>query len=62
MEQTHTHPTHSRIKPQNRQSRQTQLRADADDMLREIAFVLKMTERVREEMNADEEAEELVLA
>jgi hypothetical protein len=43
-------------------NRQTQLRADADRMLREIAFVLKMTQRVREEMDAEQEAEDLVLA
>jgi riboflavin biosynthesis pyrimidine reductase len=44
------------------QKRQTQLRKDADAILRDIAFVLKMTERVREEMNEEQKTEELVLA
>jgi hypothetical protein len=38
------------------------LRADADKALRDIAFVLKMTQRVRAEIEAEEEAEELVPA
>ena len=42
--------------------RNTQLRKDADAMLRDIAFVLKMTERVREEMTEEQETEELMLA
>ena len=40
----------------------TQLRADADQTLRDIAFVLKMTQRVRAEIVAEEEADELVPA
>jgi hypothetical protein len=44
-----------------RQTR-TRLRADADRALRDIAFVLRMTERVRAEIEAEEEAEELVPA
>jgi hypothetical protein len=49
------------VKPQKPHNRQTQLRKDADEMLREIAFVLEMTRRVRQEMNAEQETEELVL-
>ena len=37
------------------------LRSEAEAMLREIAFVLKMTERVREEMEIEQETEELAL-
>lgn len=36
----------------NRKS-QTKLRPDAAAMLREIAFILKMTQRVRDEIEAD---------
>jgi hypothetical protein len=46
----------------NQPQRQTQLHKDADAVLRDIAFVLKMTERVREEMNEEQQTEELVLA
>ncbi len=45
----------------NRQAR-TQLRADAETMLRDIAFVLKMTQRVRDEIEADQEVQEPALA
>ena len=44
----------------NHRQTRTQLRADAERSLRDIAFVLKMTERVRAEIEAEEEAEELV--
>ena len=40
-------------------------KADADrvkQVLRDLAFVLKMTQRVREEMDAEKSADELVLA
>jgi hypothetical protein len=49
------------ITPINQPSR-AKLRVEADQMLSDIAFVLKMTQRVRAEMNVDEEADELVLA
>ena len=48
--------------PTNRNPRQTQMRADADAMLRDIAFVLKMTQRVREDIEAAREADEPALA
>lgn len=42
--------------------RSTRLHDEADAMLRDIAFVLKMTKRVREEITEEQESEELVLA
>jgi hypothetical protein len=39
---------------------QAQPRADAESVLRDIAFVLKMTQRVREEMELEQEVHELV--
>jgi hypothetical protein len=42
--------------------RSSQPRIEVEKMLRDIAFVLKMTEHVRAEMEADEEAHEAVLA
>ncbi len=41
----------------NRQ-RQTRLRADADAMLRDMAFVLKMTQKVRDEIHSEQEQPE----
>ena len=43
-------------------NRSSRLHEDADAMLRDIAFVLKMTQRVREEIAEEQETEELVLA
>ena len=40
----------------------TQTRADTEALLRDIAFVLKMTERVREEIEVNEETLEPALA
>lgn len=37
-------------------------RERVEEMLREIAFILHMTKRVREQIETDEEAEELVTA
>ena len=37
-------------------------RERVEEMLRDIAFVLQMTRRVRDEIEADEEAEEFALA
>jgi hypothetical protein len=45
-----------------RNQRQADMRIEADELLRDIAFVLKMTQRVRDEIEADEEACEPVLA
>ena len=39
----------------------TQLRQDADAMLRDIAFVLKMTQKVRDEIDTNKESNELAL-
>ena len=41
--------------PRDRQAR-TELRAEAESTLRDIAFVLKMTQRVCEEIEAEQEA------
>lgn len=43
----------------NRQTR-IQLRGDTQKMLRDLAFVLKMTQRVRLEIDTEKEAPELV--
>ena len=56
MTQTQAKPT-QQFSPQAR----TQIRIDADALLRDIAFVLKMTQRMRDEMEAVEEVEEPVL-
>ena len=37
-------------------------RKRAESMLRDIAFVLKMTQKVRDEIETEQETEELVLA
>ena len=39
----------------------TESHAEAETLLRDMAFVLKMTQRVREEMEADAEVQEPVL-
>lgn len=62
MNQNEKYSNGSATQPQNKQRRQTQLRKDADEMLRDIAFVLKMTQRVRAELNAEQEADELAFA
>jgi hypothetical protein len=49
----------TRTKPNHHQTR-IQLRGDTEKMLRDLAFVLKMTQRVRLEIDAEEEAPELV--
>jgi hypothetical protein len=45
-----------------RADRRTQLRKKADEVLREIAFVLKMTQQVRTEIEGAQEARELAFA
>ena len=60
MTQNLEHKPHVQVKPNIRNQRQTQLRDDADAILRDIAFVLKMTQRVRDEIEAEEEAREPV--
>jgi hypothetical protein len=60
MTQTISHQAHTVFDLRNCQTR-TQVRADADTMLRDIAFVRSMTERVRDEIEADQEAQEPAL-
>lgn len=57
-----THPPHCRPTASIRNQRQTDVRVEADALLRDIAFVLKMTQQVRDEIEADEEACEPALA
>ena len=58
MTQNLEHKPHVQVKPNLRNQRQSQLRDDADAILRDVAFVLKMTKRVRDEIEAEEEARE----
>lgn len=55
------HPPHNPASANVRNQRQANMRLEADAMLRDIAFVLKMTQQVRDEMEADKEACEPVL-
>ena len=55
------HKPHVTIHPNSRQAR-PQLREDADAMLRDLAFVLKMTQRVRDDMEREKETEALAPA
>ncbi|MSU79145.1 MAG: hypothetical protein EXS16_13775 [Gemmataceae bacterium] len=45
----------------NRQGR-TQLRSEADAILRDLAFVLKMAQEVRDEIDAEKESETFAMA
>jgi len=56
-----SHKPHVTIHANSRQTR-TQLREDADAILRDVAFVLKMTQRVREEIESEKRAEALAQA
>jgi hypothetical protein len=56
------HRTHNQPSTNARNQRQADQREKADAMLRDIAFVLKMTQRVRDEMEADKEVCEPALA
>lgn len=60
MTQELLHPALVPFKPNQSYDRQarTQMRTDADSMLREIAFVLKMTQRVCDEIEAEREIQE----
>ena len=60
MTQNIPHQTHTLFNLRTCQTR-TQARADTDAMLRDIAFVLKMTDRVREDIEAEHESREPVL-
>jgi hypothetical protein len=64
MNLTLSHEAHDQQTPSRRQmlQKQTHLREDADAMLRDIAFVLKMTQKVRNEINAVQRRNELALA
>ncbi len=55
-------PAHVHFKLNQRGDRETrvQMRADADAMLRDIAFVLTLTQRVRDEIEAEQEIQEPV--
>jgi hypothetical protein len=56
------HRPHNPSSANVRNQRQADLRIEAAEILRDIAFVLKMTERVRAEIEADEAAREPALA
>jgi hypothetical protein len=58
MNQNISRQPHNDPKPRIRQTRP---RTDVETMLREIAFVLRMTERVRVEIETEQEVEEPVL-
>jgi len=58
MNQHLTHKTHQENKPR---IRHLAPRHKVESMLREIAFVLKMTEKVRQEIEAAEKAQEPAL-
>jgi len=62
MTQKPSHLVHIQFKPNQRCDRETrtQMRADADSMLRDIAFVLTLTQRVRDEIEAEQEIQEPV--
>jgi hypothetical protein len=45
-----------------REERQEVSKERVEEMLREIAYVLHLTKRVREEMEADKESEEYAMA
>ena len=57
------HKPHVLPHPNSRKQRQTSTdqRVEAETLLRDIAFVLKVTQRVREEMEAGAETQEPVL-
>jgi hypothetical protein len=59
-----SHEAHNQQKPSFRQNarKRTQLREGADAMLRDMAFVLKMTQKVRAEIDAGQRRRELTLA
>ena len=57
---SHQARTHCQSNHQNNRQTRTQLRADADSTLRDIAFVLKMTQKVRDEIDAELEVPEAV--
>ncbi|MBI1830090.1 MAG: hypothetical protein HYR84_01405 [Planctomycetes bacterium] len=64
MTQNIPHPAHASGE-QNRPNRwkaREQVLHGADSILRDIAFVLKMTQRVREEMEAEQDIEDAVVA
>lgn len=50
------HKSHVQMKPNVRSQRQTQLREDANAILRDLAFVLKMTQKVRAEIETEQKS------
>ena len=64
MNLTLSHEAHDQKQATHRQSakKRTQLREGADAMLRDIAFVLKMTQKLRDEIETAQRRDELALA
>ena len=58
MTQNHQHNANAPTKTNNRFNRRLPNQRRADQLLREIAFVLKMTARVRDEIKAELESRE----
>lgn len=48
-------PRHCNVNLKSDRPNRPRLRADADSTLRDIAFVLKMTQRVRDQIESEEE-------
>ena len=53
MTQQQSHRSRCHANPQSRNPRRAYTRAEVEAMLREIAFVLRMTKRVRREIDAE---------
>ena len=62
MNLTLSHEAHNQQKPSHCHKAKTQIREGADAMLRDIAFVLKMTQKARAEIDAGQRRSELALA
>ena len=56
MTQNLLHESHVQTKVNPRHYRHVENRRQADELLREVAFVLKMTQRVRETIEAEQES------
>lgn len=53
MTQQHSHRSRCNVNPASRNPRRAYTRAEVEAMLREIAFVLRMTQRVRRDIIAE---------
>ncbi|MBM3997380.1 MAG: hypothetical protein FJ303_25010 [Planctomycetes bacterium] len=62
MTQIHEHSAHVRIQPNHRSQPCPHADGSADEILRDIAFVLKLTQRVRHEIEAEKQVDQPVLA